>query len=84
MSKGTPFEPLWLNDQFYITLTPGQQTSLQVWRVAGDKRERIGAMDYKFHRDGFASFIYRLLPTVDLMQIHQVQKRLNPYFDLEV
>ena len=28
--------------------------------------------------------IYRLFPQIDLIQIHKIQKKLNPYFDLEV
>nr|WP_263849557.1 hypothetical protein [Lacticaseibacillus camelliae] len=41
-------------------------------------------MDYKFHRDTFAGFIYRLMPSVNLVQIHDLQKQINPFFDLEV
>lgn len=84
MTKAIPFEPVWLTDQFYITLNLSRTDNLQVWRVTGDSREAVGAMNYKFHRDGFASFIYHLLPSIDLLQIHRVQKRLNPYFDVEV
>lgn len=76
---------VWLNDNCYITLVPDAAYNLEVWeRDANDHDQRLGRMDYKFHRDAFAGFIYRLLPKIDLLQIHAIQKRLNPYFDLEV
>ncbi|WP_461214688.1 hypothetical protein [Lacticaseibacillus sp. GG6-2] len=76
---------VWLNDNCYITLVPDAPYNLEVWeRDDNDHEQRLGRMDYKFHRDTFAGFIYRLLPKIDLLQIHAIQKRLNPYFDLEV
>ncbi len=76
---------VWLNDNCYITLVPDAPYNLEVWeRDDADHEQRLGRMDYKFHRDTFASFIYRLLPKIDLLQIHAIQKHLNPYFDLEV
>ncbi|WP_263849271.1 hypothetical protein [Lacticaseibacillus sharpeae] len=41
-------------------------------------------MDYKFNRDSFAGFIYRLFPGVDFVKIHDLQKQINPFFDFEV
>jgi hypothetical protein len=52
---------VWLNDNCYITLVPDAAYNLEVWeRDANDHDQRLGRMDYKFHRDTFAGFIYRL------------------------
>ncbi|MCI1986214.1 MAG: hypothetical protein LKJ69_03930 [Lactobacillus sp.] len=76
---------VWLDDRFYITINPNALYNLEVWQRDADAHEqRLGRMDYKFHRDTFAGFIYRLLPKIDLLQIHEIQKQLNPFFDLEV
>lgn len=76
---------VWLDDHRYITLIPAALYNLEVWEITGnDKQHRMGRMDYKFHRDTFAGFIYRLCPSINLVQIHDLQKQINPYFDLEV
>ncbi|MFD1392710.1 hypothetical protein ACFQ3L_03780 [Lacticaseibacillus jixianensis] len=73
-----------LDDQRYITLLPDAEYNLEVWENQDGRPHRMGRMDYKFHRDTFAGFIYRLMPTINLVQIHDLQKQINPYFDLEV
>ena len=73
-----------LDDHKYITLIPDAEYNLEVWEKIEGRAHRMGSMDYKFHRDTFAGFIYRLMPSVNLVQIHDLQKQINPYFDLEV
>lgn len=74
-----------LDDRCYITVLPDAAYNLEVWEKHPEGQDqRMGRMDYKFHRDTFASFIYRLVPAIDLVQIHNLQKQINPYFDLEV
>ncbi|WP_225049300.1 hypothetical protein [Lacticaseibacillus kribbianus] len=83
LTTATPV--VWLDDTKFISLIPDAAYNLEVWEITKeDRRHRMARMDYKFHRDTFAGFIYRLIPTIDLVKIHDLQKRINPYFDLEV
>ncbi|WP_125702190.1 hypothetical protein [Lacticaseibacillus daqingensis] len=76
---------VWLDKTKYISVIPDAAYNLEVWEItAADRRHRMARMDYKFHRDTFAGFIYRLIPSINLVQIHDLQKKINPYFDLEV
>lgn len=76
---------VWLDDHKYITLIPDATYNLEVWELTDKTHQhRMGRMDYKFHRDTFASFIYRLVPAINLLQIHDIQKKINPFFDVEV
>ncbi|MFD1485051.1 hypothetical protein ACFQ5J_07390 [Lacticaseibacillus baoqingensis] len=85
LDQSTVQPVVWLDDHFYITIIPNAPYNLEVWQHDPDAQDqRLGRMDYKFHRDTFAGFIYRLLPKIDLLQIHAIQKQLNPFFDLEV
>ncbi|MFD1430424.1 MULTISPECIES: hypothetical protein [Lacticaseibacillus] len=86
LDQSTMNPVVWLDDHnAYISLIPDAQYNLEVWQINSDTHQkRMGRMDYKFHRDTFAAFIYRLFPHIDLMQIHEIQKQLNPFFDLEV
>lgn len=74
-----------INDATFITVIPSAVYNLEVWEyVDGQREHRMGRMDYKFNRDSFAGFIYRLFPGVDFVKIHNLQKQINPYFDFEV
>lgn len=74
-----------LDDQRYIVLVPDAAYNLEVWEEPESAApHRMGRMDYKYHRDTFAGFIYRLIPGINFVQIHDLQKQINPYFDLEV
>lgn len=75
-----------INDNAYIKILPKMEYNLEVWQHPKDNNysHRIGRMDYKYHRDSFAGFIYRLFPQIDMIQIHNLQKQINPFFELEV
>ena len=75
-----------INDCAYIKILPNMKYNLEVWQQPADNgySHRIGRMDYKYHRDSFAGFIYRLFPQIDMIQIHNLQKQINPFFELEV
>jgi hypothetical protein len=74
-----------INDSTFITVVPSAVYNLEVWEyVDGHRPHRMGRMDYKFNRDSFAGFIYRLFPSVDFVKIHDLQKQINPFFDFEV
>ncbi|WP_155287569.1 hypothetical protein [Lacticaseibacillus zhaodongensis] len=74
-----------IDDSSFINVIPGATYNVEVWEYVDDHRpHRMGRMDYKFNRDSFAGFIYRLFPGIDFVQIHELQKRINPFFDFEV
>ncbi|KRM71706.1 hypothetical protein FC34_GL001363 [Lacticaseibacillus brantae DSM 23927] len=80
----TKLNQIWINDHIYIAILPESAYNLEVWENTTGKIHRMARMDYKYHRDTFAGFIYRLCPDINLMQIHSLQKQINPFFDLEV
>lgn len=75
-----------VNSSTFITISPQHTYNLEVWEYADDgtKLHRMGRMDYKFRRDTFAGFLYRLFPDIDFIKIHALQKQINPFFDFEV
>lgn len=74
-----------IDETTFINVIPSATYNVEVWEYVEDHRpHRMGRMDYKFNRDSFPGFIYRLFPGIDFVQIHELQKRLNPFFDLEV
>ena len=75
-----------INEHAYIKILPDTQYNLEVWKqpTTTKQSQRIGRMDYKYHRDAFAGFIYRLFPQIDMIQIHNLQKQINPFLELEI
>lgn len=86
MLEQTTMHPVvWINQHTYISIVKNADYNLEVWEITDENRQhRMARMNYKYHRDNFAGFIYRLFPQIDLIQIHNIQKKINPYFDLEV
>lgn len=74
-----------VDDTTFINVIPSATYNVEVWEyVDGHRPHRMGRMDYKFNRDSFPGFIYRMFPGIDFVQIHNLQKRINPFFDFEV
>jgi len=74
-----------IDDKTFINVIPDATYNVEVWEyVAEERPHRMGRMDYKFNRDSFPGFIYRLFPGMDFVAIHHLQKQINPYFDFEV
>ncbi|MCG4282373.1 hypothetical protein [Lacticaseibacillus saniviri] len=84
MLDQTKLNQIWIDESTYITIIPDAAYNLEVWENTSGRDHRMARMDYKYHRDTFAGFIYRLCPDINLLQIHKIQKQINPFFDLEV
>ncbi|TLF39728.1 hypothetical protein FEI15_07210 [Lacticaseibacillus zeae] len=85
LQQSTMHPVVWINKHTYISIVKNADYNLEVWEITAENRQhRMARMNYKYHRDNFAGFIYRLFPQIDLIQIHNIQKKINPYFDLEV
>lgn len=84
MLDQTKLNQIWIDESTYITIIPDATYNLEVWENTSGRDHRMARMDYKYHRDTFAGFIYRLCPDINLLQIHKIQKQINPFFDLEV
>ena len=73
LEQSTMHPVVWINQHTYISIVKNADYNLEVWEITAENRQH-----------NFAGFIYRLFPQIDLIQIHNIQKKLNPYFDLEV
>ncbi|MFC6171539.1 hypothetical protein [Loigolactobacillus jiayinensis] len=75
----TNIEAIPLSTDTYIILHPEANYDLEVCRQATTSTYTIGKMNYKYHHDTFASFVFKLFPEITLLEIHNLQKVINRY-----
>ncbi|WP_125982710.1 hypothetical protein [Loigolactobacillus iwatensis] len=79
-SETTP-NAIYITATIYINLVPGATYDLEVLekQAAPQSTRSIGKMNYKYHHDNFASFIFRIFPRITMLEIHNLQKEINRF-----
>ncbi|MFD1319224.1 hypothetical protein [Loigolactobacillus zhaoyuanensis] len=75
----TPIEAIPINLDTYIVLHPEASYDLEVRRQQATSSYTVGKMNYKYHHDTFASFVFKIFPEITLLDIHNLQKKINRY-----
>lgn len=75
----THIEAIPITTDTYIVLHPEASYDLEVRRQQADTSYTIGKMNYKYHHDTFASFVFKIFPEITLLDIHNLQKAINHY-----
>ncbi|KRM95207.1 hypothetical protein [Loigolactobacillus rennini] len=70
-----------VNADTYLVLRPEASYDLEVRRRHANTSYSIGKMNYKYHHDTFASFIFKIFPQINMLEIHDLQKAINQYLD---
>ncbi|MFD0896812.1 hypothetical protein [Loigolactobacillus binensis] len=63
----------------YIVLHPEASYDLEIRRQHAASSYSVGKMNYKYHHDTFASFVFKIFPEITLLEIHNLQKAINRY-----
>ncbi|QGG60892.1 hypothetical protein [Loigolactobacillus bifermentans] len=71
---------IYLTADTYIVVHPEADFDLEVRKQPTDQAAyTMGKMNYKYHHDAFASFIFKIFPKINLLEIHDLQKALNHF-----
>ncbi len=82
LEQSTMHPVVWINQHTYISIVKNADYNLEVWEITDENRQhRMARMNYKYHRDNFAGFIYRL-STDRLDSNSQHSKEDQPVFRL--